>query len=319
MSIISCQEALEMLLNNDNITILTHKNPDGDTLGCGFALMNFLRSIGKKVNVANHHTFPKRYDFLYENYEKQDFEEEFVVAVDIADLQLLSDELSEYKAERKIDLCIDHHCSNSFFAKKTVLDVVASAACEVVFEIIKLYGERFSDIVAKCLYTGIATDTGCFRFENTTARTHIIASELMQYNIDCYNVNRLMFDIKSKGRILVEKAVIDTMEFHFDDRLAIITVTNELVEKTGIDSAEFDGLASIALQPEGVEIGIFIKETKLPEQAFKLSVRTTKNIDASQFCKQFGGGGHIRAAGCQITGSLEKVKTMVINAVRETL
>ncbi len=310
-------DVVSFLINSDNINIITHKSPDGDTLGCGFALVNFLRSMGKKANVINNDEFPKRYKFLYEGYFPMEFEEKCVIAVDVADLQLLGGNLERYKAEGKIDLCIDHHVSNTMYAKRTIVDKHAAAACEVMYEIIKASGRPMTKIISKCLYTGIATDTGCFKYENTTVRTHIIASELMKFDIDFAKINRAMFDVKSKGRILVEQAVSKNMEFFYDDRCSMITITSELIAASHIDPSDFEGLTSITLQVEGVLIGILIKERN--QNSYKISVRTTDEIDASAFCQQFGGGGHVRAAGCEIKGSLDEVRQRILDAVKSYL
>lgn len=294
----------------DNVTILTHKSPDGDTLGAGFALCRYLRLQGKKANVVNSDPFPDRYAFLYEDYEPMDFEEKTVIAVDIADTVLLGHNLEKYAQEGKIDLCIDHHISNKYYAKYTFVNASASAACQIIYELFRYMDVSFDKIIARCLYTGIATDTGCFKYENTTSAAHIAASELMKYNIDYAMINRKMFDVKSKARILIEQAVTNDMEFHFGDRCAIMAITTKMMEESGIEPAEFEGLASIPLQVEGVEMGITIKQRH--ENVFKLSVRTTETIDASKFCQQFGGGGHIRAAGCELTGTLREVKDTII-------
>lgn len=303
--------------SHDNFQILTHKSPDGDTLGCGFALCYYLRNSGKKANVLNSEKFPARYDFMYEGYTEQDFKPESVVAVDIADTQLLGSNLEEYAEAGKIDVCIDHHISNKFYAKQTYVDGEASAASLVMYEFFKYMGAEITDLIAKCLYTGIATDTGCFKFENTTPRAHIAAAELMTYNINFAAINRRMFDVKSQGRLLVERTVMSNMEYCFDGRCAIILLTRELIESCGVEEAEFDGLASLPLQVEGVKIGITIKQRH--EEVFKLSVRTTEDIDASAFCQHFNGGGHIRAAGCEIHGKLDYVRNVVIEQVGKAL
>ena len=313
----SFDEINSFFKSHDNYLILTHKSPDGDTLGCGFALCGYLRGIGKNANVLNSDGFPKRYDFLYEGYSEQQFEPECVVAVDIADTQLLGSGLAEYAQDGKIDLCIDHHISNKYYAKQTYVDGEASAACLVLYEFLKHIGAEISDQVAKCLYTGIATDTGCFKFENTTPKAHMAAAELMQYDIDFAAVNRDMFDIKSRGRLAVEQAVMSSIEYHFDGRCAMIFITTELMESCGADDSEFDGLASMPLQVEGVQIGITVKQRDT--ERFKLSVRTVEPIDASAFCQQFGGGGHIRAAGCEIRGDIKAVKAKIIDQVAEVL
>lgn len=303
--------------DHNDYVILTHKNPDGDTLGSGFALCYALRNMGKNANVLNSDNLPVRYEFLYSNYQPQDFEPKTVVAVDIADVQLLGSNLSEYSAEGKIDVCIDHHISNKYYAKQSYVDGDASAASLIIYELLKYMNVEITSEIAKCLYTGIATDTGCFKFENTTPIAHIAAAELMTYDINFALINRKMFDIKSRGRLKVEQTVMSNMEYFFEGKCAMILLTKELMKASNVEEAEFDGLASMPLQIEGVKIGITIKERHT--NVFKLSVRTTQELDASAFCQNFGGGGHIRAAGCEIQGDLTLVKELVLNKLKEIL
>lgn len=304
--------------DNDNFTILTHKSPDGDTLGCGFALCEFLRNMGKKANVLNSEGFPDRYGFIYEGYTEQDFEEQYVIAVDIADTVLLGHNLEKYAAEGAIDLCIDHHISNKYFAKQTYVEADASAAALILYKIFKASGRPITKHIAEALYTGIATDTGCFKYQNTTPEAHRIAADLIeQYNIDYTNINRKMFDIKSKARMRVEQSIARHMEYYYDDRCSMIILTKETMKESGADESEFEGLASIPLSVEGVEIGITIKERHT--DIYKISVRTTDAVDASAFCKNFGGGGHIRAAGCEIHAPLAEVRSMLLMQVDKVL
>lgn len=304
--------------DNDNFTILTHKSPDGDTLGCGFALCEFLRNMGKKANVLNSEGFPDRYGFIYEGYTEQDFEEQYVIAVDIADTVLLGHNLEKYAAEGAIDLCIDHHISNKYYAKQTYVEADASAAALILYKIFKSSGRPITKHIAEALYTGIATDTGCFKYQNTTPEAHRIAADLIeQYNIDYTNINRKMFDIKSKARMRVEQSIARHMEYYYDDRCSMIILTKETMKESGADESEFEGLASIPLSVEGVEIGITIKERHT--DIYKISVRTTDAVDASAFCKNFGGGGHIRAAGCEIHAPLAEVRSMLLMQVDKVL
>ena len=300
---------------HDKFLILTHKSPDGDTLGSGFGLCYFLRDMGKLANVVNSDGFPDRYDFMYEKYTPQDFEAEYIIAVDIADPSLMGSGLLQYQTEDAVDLCIDHHFSNKHFAKLSHVEGGTAAAAQILYNIFKQSGRRISDLIAKCLYTGIATDTGCFKYENTTPETHIAAAELMSYDIGHANINRRMFDVKSKGRLMIEQIVTSGMEYFMDDRCAMISITTELMESCGVEQAEFDGLASIPLSAEGVVLGITVKQRH--ENVFKISVRTTDEMDASEFCSSFGGGGHIRAAGCEIHGTLEEVKAKLLERAEQ--
>ena len=303
---------------NDCFTILTHKSPDGDTLGCGFALCEFLRNMGKKANVLNSEGFPERYDFIYEGYYEQDFEEQYVIAVDIADTVLLGHNLERYAKEGAIDLCIDHHISNKNYAKNTYVDAKAPAAALILYKIMRESGKPVTKHIAEALYTGIATDTGCFKYENTTPETHRIAAELMEnFDINFAVINRKMFDVKSKARMRVEQGVARHMEYYYDDKCSLIILSRETMEESGVDASEFEGLASIPLSVEGVQIGITVKERH--ENVYKISVRTTEEVDASAFCKNFGGGGHIRAAGCEIHAPLAEVRSMLLMQVDKEL
>lgn len=311
------REILDIFENNDRFLILTHKSPDGDTLGSGFALCEFLRGMGKLANVVNSDELPERYSFLYKGYEEQDFEPEHIIAVDIADPILMGSNLAQYQQEGKVELCIDHHVSNKQFAQKTYVEPKASAAALILYKLFKFSGRKITEHIAECLYTGIATDTGCFKYENTTPEAHIACAELMGYNIDYAGINRRMFDIKSKARIKVEQSVINHMEYFLDGQCAVISLTQKRIEQSGVEPAEFDGLASIPLSVEGVKIGITIKQRH--EDVFKISVRTSDEIDASEFCSAFGGGGHIRASGCEITGDLETVKKKLVERTKQVL
>ncbi len=302
---------------HDNYNILTHKNPDGDTLGCGFALCRYLRNCGKNANVINSEEFPSRYKLLYEGYQPQNFDVQCVVAVDIADVQLMGEGLEEYKKPGKVDLCIDHHISNKHYAKAEYVDGKASAASLVLYEFLKHINAGIDDCMAECMYLGIATDTGCFKFENTIPEAHIAAAELMQYNFDFAAVNRKMFDLKSKGRLKAERIVMSGIKYYCRNQCAVICLTKELMSSCGVEESEFDGLASMPLQVEGVQIGITIKERD--ENVYKISVRTTPEVNACEFCGNFGGGGHIRAAGCEIKGNLNYVINALVEQAEKVL
>ena len=200
----------------------------------------------------------------------------------------------------------------------TLVNPNASAACEVIYEIFDKMGVELDTYIAACLYTGIATDTGCFKYENTTPRCHVIASELMsRYSIPYAIINRKMFDVKSKTRLKIEQYVLSNMEFYLDDRCTMITITNEMTEDFGIEMAEFEGLASLTIELENFEVGVTIKQKA--ENVYKISMRSATTVDVSELCKQLGGGGHVKAAGCQLTGTLEEVKRRILTVVAGAL
>ena len=304
----------------NNYILLTHKSPDGDTLGSGFALCRVLKNMGKKVKILGSDGFPDRYDFLYEGYTEDSLgenEPHRVIAVDIADTSLMGKNLEYYTHPGTVDLCIDHHISNKMYAKQSYVDGSASATGLVLFELFSFMGIEIDKQTAVCLYTAIATDTGCFKYENTTPRAHIAAADLMEKGVDYTRINRLMFDIKSRRRIEVEQAALTNMEQALGGRVTLICVTKELLETSGAAEAEISGLSAVPLTVEGTDVGVTIRYKD--NDRYKLSVRTTDKADASAICKEFGGGGHIRAAGCEINAPLDEVMRMIISAAQKHL
>ncbi len=306
--------ARRFLTQHDNYTILTHINPDGDTLGCGFALCRFLRGMGKKANVVNGDVLPHRYSFLYDDYYNQEFEEKCVVAVDIADPKLMGDSLEKYQKPGVVDLCIDHHISNTGYANDMLLDSSAGAAAMIIYEVLSGMGEITSEVAA-CLYTGIATDTGCFKFESTDSRAHIYAAKLIETGIDFYRINRKMFEIKNKNVAAAERAIVSEMKFYLNDRVAVNVISLDTIKKYGVEPAELESIPSVPLTIEGVAVGVTVKEKA--DRIYKISLRTAEEFNASQICSEFGGGGHIRAAGCEIKGELDDVIEKIISKISE--
>lgn len=297
------------LLKMDNIYILCHRNPDGDTLGSGFGLHYALKALGKRSKVLCSDGLPQKFSYMYDEFS--DFKAENIVSVDIASEQLFGD------LDYKVDLAIDHHSTNSLFADKVCLYPDAAATCEIIWEIVTEMGVTVDEKIATCLYTGVATDTGCFKFSNVTPATHYIAAKLIEYGADFKKVNKEIFETKTLSMISLEREVLNTLSFSFDNRIAMIYVTTEMLEKYGVPETELDAITGIPRQIEGVEMGLTLKQRDVNE--FKVSARSSETIDASEFCKKFDGGGHARAAGCTITGNLDEVKEKLVKALEEFL
>lgn len=312
--LIDLSEAVEFLKGCEDAVILTHQSPDGDCIGAGFALKDLLEALRKRSRVLCSDEFPKRYDFMTSVGSGEEFEPKTVIAVDIADPQLMGNLRETYG--NKVQLCIDHHISNVGYAEKTLLNAGASATCELIYELADAMKIQMSDHCAACIYTGIATDTGCFKYECTTARCHEIAAELMKsHKLKYAKINREMFDVKSIGRLKMERIVTDLMEYYLDNRLTMICITSDILNEQHVDANDLDGCASIPLQVEGVEVGVTIKEKS--ENEYKVSMRSANDVNVSAICQTLGGGGHIKAAGCLVKGTLEEVKAAVVEAVRK--
>lgn len=314
MRMITLDEVVELLRENDNYKILTHSYPDGDTLGCAFALAFALRRLGKRANIAVNGALPSKFGYLADHYEEQDFTPAYVVSVDVAAMTLLGDSVME--GVEKIDLCIDHHPTNTVVADNIYVDATAAAAAEIIFQIVEKLGVEPDGDIAAGVYTGISTDTGCFCYTNTTARTHRIAAEVMPL-CDWQSINYTNFVIKTRAKLKMERMIYKTMEFYAGGRCAVVYTTLEMQRALGAGDDEMEGLASIPRQVEGVVMGITMREKE--GGVFKISVRTNDGIDAAAFCKQFGGGGHPAAAGCSIEGDLVTVKKMLVDAAEAYL
>ena len=218
--ILTLEEACDVLRRQDRWLILTHQYPDGDTIGSAFALARALRALGKKVRVRCADPIPDKYDYITEGIVWDDVEPDCgVCAVDVADPRLLGAALSDW-ADR-VDLCIDHHASNTGYARQLLLRDYAAAAM-LVFEVIRGLGVTVDPAIAECLYTGIATDTGCFKYSNTDPLTHRMAADLMEAGIRTAQINRAMFDTKSRTRIELERMALAADAHHpaHADRLA---------------------------------------------------------------------------------------------------
>lgn len=315
--LIDKKKAARLLLENDDFLILCHANPDGDTLGCGYGLCGILQKLGKRAKVLCADPVVKRMTFLKDSVLLQDFEEKTVVSVDVADTKLLG-ALEEQYGD-KILLAIDHHESRKEFAQYTCVDPDAAAACELIYEIALEMGVKLDSKIASCLYTGIATDTGCFKFTNTTPETHRIAAELMTYDFPFGEINYQLFDLKTKGRVELEQRILRDIEFAADDKIAIVWLTLDVLQEfeKKVDTEDFNGLASLPRQIEGVVLGVTVKQKG--ENLFKISMRSADPINAAELCKVFGGGGHARAAGCTIDGNLELVREKLMPVIEKAV
>ena len=314
MKKITLKEAASLLSAHDKFKILTHNYPDGDCLGSGFALALALRKLGKQANVAVNGNIPSKFTYLVKNYEEQDFVPEYIVSVDVAAPTLLGESVME--GVDHIDLCIDHHGTNSLEADNSFVDETAAAAAEIIYELLGLLGVELDEDIAGGIYTGISTDTGCFVYTNTTPRTHQIAAEVMPH-CDWQEINNINFVVKSRAKVKMERMIYKTMEFYSGGQCAIVYTTLAMCEALGAGDDEMEGLANIPRRIEGVKMGITMREKE--GGVFKISVRTNDGIDAAEFCKQFGGGGHPAASGCSIEGDLETVKKILIDAAEEFL
>lgn len=312
---VTLKDCAEIIRKYRSFLILTHQSPDGDTLGSAFALKRALRKIGKPSKVICNDEIPQKYSFLWDGIDNSDIDFEAVIAVDIADRKLLGEKIDGEYGD-KIVLAVDHHLSHRDFAENTFMcDRAANA--ENIYDLLNELGIEIDSGIATCIYCGMATDTGCFLFTNTTPETHKIAAELMEKGADFATVNRKMFETKTVSYLKLEQMALSTIEMHFGGKCAVMKITQDMFRESKSNDGECDGIASLPRKIEGVLIGVTVKEKE--NGHYKVSVRTVEPYDAAKICACFGGGGHNRAAGCEFTCSLEETTDALLKVIGEQI
>lgn len=311
---VSVEEAAALLRGADDILLLLHQYPDGDTIGSGYALALALQTLGKRVRTACSDAIPHKYAYLTEGVTFPQFTPQFICAVDVADVKLLG---SLAETGKQADLCIDHHATNVEYAANLLLDASCGAAAMVVYRVIAALGVSLDRRMAECLYTGLATDTGCFKYPNTTPEAHRLAALLMEQGARYAMINECMFDRKSRARIELERQALANMQYRFGGRCAVMVITNRMVEEAGATEDDMEGLAPLPRQIEGVWVGVTLRQKA--DGGFKGSIRTGDKADASAVAGYLGGGGHRGAAGCAINRPLDEAIARVLEAVSHTV
>ncbi len=303
----------EFLKTRDNVLIITHKSPDGDTVGSAAALAEILHSIGKTAYVYNNPEFTKKLLRYVKAYiAPEGFAPSCVVAVDCADRKLFAKESDEYT--ETVDLAIDHHITHKEYARRICVVPEAAACGEIMFDIAKALGVKFTKKLSTSLYVAISTDTGRFLHANTTPKSHIKASELIAMGVDFEKINREFFIEKSRARITLEAELLGNINICFGGSVAIIKLSDESIKRAKATEEDLDGLSALARTPKGVSLGIYIHEK---DGAAKVSLRSDEKVNSAEFCAYFGGGGHERAAGCTMNVSLDEAEALIISRIKE--
>ena len=310
------KETAAFLRQHDNYLILTHKRPDGDTIGCAAALCEGLRALGRTAWICPHteetHLFTP---YLEGRLAPEGYVPETVVSVDIAARSLFT-RAGEPWLARGVDLAIDHHPSQAFFAAQTCLDAGRAACGELIYDILRELGP-ITPAMAIPLYVAVSTDTGCFQYSNTTADTHRVAAALMDTGIDVFPLNKRHFRTKSWARLQVERLLTERMHRYEGGKIAVAPVSLSLMDEAGATEEDMEDIAAFLGQIEGVETSVTIRE--LAEGGCKLSVRTSGGLNATKVCALLGGGGHAAAAGCTVEAPWAEAKRQILAAVAQVV
>ncbi len=305
------EETARILLAQDRILLVTHRNPDGDTVGSAAALCSALRRCGKTAYVRpNPQVIAKLLPYVVPFYETEDFVPDFVVSVDTATEKMFSEGFSGH-----VDLCIDHHPSNSHYAGAECIEADRAACGQIVLRLIRCLCGGLTREEADMLYIALSTDCGCFQYANTDAAALRDAAELLEAGADNARLNMIFFRKVSAARVRLEGLIYSSMSFHKDGKVAVALVTDEMLAQAGATEDDCDDLAGLAGRAECSVVNITIRDW--PGGASKVSVRSGPSFDSCALCARFGGGGHKMAAGCNIPVPPLQARELLLQAIDE--
>ncbi len=305
-------EAAEFLKSYDNYLLLTHKRPDGDTIGSAVGLCELLRTMGKTAWLLPSLDATRMFqDYLQGHQAPPGFEPDTVVSVDVASLGLLPPNAQPYKD--RIDLAIDHHPSNEFFARETCLEADKAACGEIIWKIAGHLG-IMSEAIATPLYVAVSTDTGCFVYGNTTPHTHRVAAALMEQGIPYQALNKKHFRTKSLRRMKLESLILQNMKLYQEGTVAVAPISLAMMAQANATDDDAEDIAAFLGQIEGVLHSATIRELRPGE--CKISLRTNPNfLNATATCARLGGGGHVAASGCTVYGTIDEAEAAILEAI----
>ena len=302
------EDCAALLARQDQILLVTHRNPDGDTMGSAAALCSALRRVGKTAFLLpNPQVIAKLLPFVEPWYAPTGFAASYTVAVDVAAEKMFSQSFSG-----PVDLCVDHHPSNSHYAAAECIDAERAACGEIVYDLLCELGVELTVPIAEALYVAVSTDTGCFRHSNVTANTFRVAAALLEAGVDAYPINRRMFELKRFARLKLEAYLTETMRFYAGGRIGVCLIPADIRERLGLTEDDVDDISGFARMIEGVELAAMLRQ--MPD-GVKLSLRSGRLYDAGAICLRLGGGGHFSAAGATLHPDPAEAERQLLEAI----
>lgn len=313
---------LSKLLNSKKICITCHTSPDGDSTGSALALGMGLEQLGKNICLLAKDPIPSIYKFLPnselmngETYEVPE-DADCVVVFDCGNLERVNADL-KLSSKNYTLINIDHHLSNDMYGDLNFVDTNAAAVGEIVYQMLKIIDIKITPDIAKCLYTSILTDTGSFRFSNTTSVTHTIAGDLINCGVISDEIYGTIYENKPYERVKLYGKAIDNMKLFKNNKVCLITLTEEIFNSLNLSTKiETSDILTIGTQIDSVEVTILMKETT---DGVKISLRSKNSVDVRKIAEQFGGGGHTKASGLFIKNNLINAEKIILEAVEKEL
>ena len=312
MTKLTRSETAQFLSQRDHFAIVTHRRPDGDTLGSAALLCLGLRQLGKTAYVLENSETTEKYLPLMANLTKpQADQQDTLVAVDVASSNMLGDYFAPLADG--ILLRIDHHGSATSFTDFELVDADAAACGEVVYDVLKQMGTTLDVPMATALYTAVSTDTGCFRYANTTANTLRVAADCVAAGADAFSMNQAYFETNSLGRLRLQGWLTENALFLQDGKVVICALPLEKEKELGLTEDDLENISGFPRSIAGVKIAATLRQE--PDGKIKMSVRAVPGCDAAAICQKFGGGGHKGAAGASMDLSMEEAVAAVTAAM----
>ncbi len=304
-------EVADYLDKHDHYCILTHRRPDGDTVGSAVGLCLGLRSIGKDAVVLHNPEITPKYEPLFEGVTvKEPREGDLIVAVDVAEDHMLPKSHSYLR--NSVDLRIDHHGGNREFTPKSLVDSESASCAEIIWDILGELDVQLDEKMAEALYVGTSTDTGCFRFANTDVHSFDCAADCAAAGADIFGWNQILFETNSLAKLRLQGWMAENVKLFSDGKLAVCALPKAVEERIGVNEDDMGNLSSFIRSIEGVCLAGLLREA---EDGCKISLRAIPGWDAAAVCAMFGGGGHAGAAGGFIREPLAEAEKTLMEAM----
>ncbi len=311
----------DLIKQSGKIAIIPHVSADGDAIGSSVGLALALTKMGKKACVYLEEEISKTFLFipgkeLIKVFDGKAEAYGLAIALDSGDEDRLGGRKEIFRnAGGTVN--IDHHMTNTMFAQHNYVDTNSAAVSEIIYDVLKILGQKIDKDIANCLYMAIVTDTGGFKYSNTTSKTHHTAGELIDLGADTAGISQQVFDNTSLGKLKLTAKAIESLELFEKGKVAVLTVTDAMLRDAGAEDADCEGLVNIARNIKDVEVGIMLREKD--QGLVKVNLRSREYADVAEAAAQFKGGGHKRAAGFTAEGKVEEVKARLLEVIRKAL
>ncbi|AWB44343.1 DHH family phosphoesterase [Paenibacillus sp. CAA11] len=315
--------AVAFIKEHDDFLVVSHVQPDGDAVSSTLAVGWLLSCLGKKYTMINEGPIPRRMSYLWHADQILNLSEtspgrtyKYIICVDCADFQRVGETKNCFE-EGALILNIDHHPTNDAYGSVNLIRPQAAATAEILFDLLLAFDFPLDVDAATAIYTGLLTDTGGFRYSNTTPEVMRIASKLLEYGVDGPGLSEKLLEQMTFSQLKILTRALNKLERTEDGRISWVSITDEDLAECGAIHEDLEGIVNYPRNVMGVEVGMLFKV--INDRAVKVSMRSAGNVDVAAVCQSFGGGGHTRAAGARLEGTLDEVVARVVERVKEQL